>query len=261
MSSPYLRPLIVLGQIVTTGITSVGEIVVLFIETVRRIPLVRKNPGLTARQMIAMGVSSIPLLFVTSLFTGAVAAVQSEYQFRGFVPDKFIGTSVMKMVLIELAPVLTALVMAGRVGSALAAEIGSMKEKEELQAMQVLGLDTLRYLAMPRLLTFLVMVPCLTIFSMFLAMIGGWLVCVLALDITTYTYTSGVRYMFYPMDLIAGLVKSVVFGILIFLLGYYHGLHAGNGAKGVGIATMKVVVSSCVSVLIFDFFIAFLMFR
>jgi len=239
---------------------AVGEIFWLLFQIVRRVPLVRKNPELTIRQMVAIGVSSIPLLFVTSLFTGAVAAVQAEYQFRNFIPDKFIGTAICKMVLIELGPILTALVLAGRVGSALAAEIGSMKGKEELAAFEALNLDPLRYLALPRFLAFFFMVPCLSILSSFLAIIGGWFVCVIALDITTYTYYTGLQYMFQNMDLFSGIIKSFAFGVIIFLLGYYHGLNAGEGAKGVGNATMKTVVSACVSLLIFDFFIALLMF-
>ena len=239
---------------------AVGEIFWLLFQVIIRVPLVRKNPGLTIRQMISVGVSSIPLLFITSLFTGAVAAVQSEYQFRNFIPDKFIGTAVSKMVLIELGPILTALVLAGRVGSALAAEIGSMKGKEELSAFEALNLDPLRYLALPRFIAFFFMVPCLSILSSFLAIIGGWIVCVLALDITTYTYYTGLQYMFQGMDLISGIIKSFIFGVIIFLLGYYHGLNAGNGAKGVGLATMKTVVSACVSLLIFDFLIAIIMF-
>jgi phospholipid/cholesterol/gamma-HCH transport system permease protein len=243
------------------GVHGVGEIAWILFQVIIRIPLVRKNPGLTIRQMISVGVSSIPLLFITSLFTGAVAAVQAEYQFSNFIPDKFIGTAIAKMVLIELGPMLTALVLAGRVGSALAAEIGSMKGKEELSAFECLNLDPFRYLALPRFLAFLVMVPCLTILSSFLGIIGGWIVCVIALDISSYTYYTGLQYLFQNMDLFSGIIKSVVFGVVIFLLGYYHGLNAGEGAKGVGLATKSTVVSACVSLLIFDFLIALLMFN
>jgi len=260
MAGILLAPLRFLVHAFSEGIISIGEILTLLFRIILRIPMVRKNPGLTIRQMISIGVSSIPLLFITSIFTGTIAAVQAEYQFRNFIPDKFIGTAIAKMVLIELGPILTALVLAGRVGSALAAEIGSMKGKEELSAFEVLNLDPLRYLALPRFLAFVCMVPCLSILSSFLAIIGGWIVCVIALDITTYTYYTGLQYMFNNMDLFSGIIKSLIFGIIIFLLGYYHGLNAGEGAKGVGNATMKTVVSSCVSLLIFDFLTAILMF-
>ena len=135
------------------------------------------------------------------------------------------------------------------------------KEKEELSAYVVLGLDPYRYLAMPRLFAFLTMIPCLTAISNALALIGGWIVCVLALDITTYTYSTGMQYLFENLDLWAGIIKSIVFGTIIFVLAYYHGTHSKPGAHGVGLATMSVVVSSCLMILVSDFILdAFLFF-
>jgi phospholipid/cholesterol/gamma-HCH transport system permease protein len=256
-----LSPPLLVWKASFSAIYTAGEVFWLFCAILRRFPFVTKNPDLTIKQMMGIGVQSLPIVIVTSLFTGMVAAVQAAYQFRNLVPDKFIGTAVCKMVLIELGPVLTGLVMAGRVGSALAAEIGSMKEKEELQAMTVLNLDPLRYLAMPRLLTFMVMMPALTLISMFLAIIGGWVVGVVGLDLTTYTFMTGLKFQFNYLDLFAGLLKGLAFGILTCLMGYHHGIHAGPGAKGVGEATMKVVVSSCVLILVFDFLITLMIFR
>jgi len=163
-------------------------------------------------------------------------------------------------VLIELGPLLTAIVLSGRVGSAVAAELGSMKEKEELAAYTVLGLEPYRYLALPRFVAFMTMIPCLTAISNALALIGGWIVCVLGLDITTYTYTTGMQYLFDSMDLWSGMIKSLVFGVIIFVLGYYHGINAQAGARGVGLATMNVVVSSCLMILISDFILDAIMF-
>ncbi len=254
-------PIVGIGRILVSGISNVGELVCILLRTIKCFPYIHKNIGLIVKQMVAIGVSSIPLLFVTSIFTGMVATVQAEFQFRDLVADKFVGTAACKMILIELGPILTALVLAGRVGSALAAEIGSMREKEELDAYTVLGLDTYRYLALPRFIAFITMVPCLTVISNCLALIGGWIVCVLALDITSYTYYTGMQYLFQPMDLWAGVIKSFVFGVIIFVLGYYHGLKAGAGARGVGVATMNVVVSSCLMILIADFALAAVLFK
>lgn len=255
-----LSPAIWIGRLIVTSIQNIGEIVMILLYTIRTLPHAFKHSGLIVRQMIEIGVSSIPLLFVTSIFTGMVATVQAEFQFRDLVADKFVGTAACKMVLLELGPLLTALVLAGRVGSALAAEIGSMREKEELDAYTVLGLDHYRYLAMPRLVAFATMIPCLTVISNALALIGGWIVCVLALNITTYTYYTGMQYLFNTMDLFTGVIKSFVFGTGIFVLGYYHGMNAGSGAKGVGIATMNVVVASCLMILVADFVLDALMF-
>jgi len=256
-----LSPIRAIGKSIVDGIAAIGEVVILFFSTLKRLPFLPKVMNLTVKQMVSIGVSSLPLLFVTSIFTGMVATVQAQYQFRNLVPDKFVGTAACKMILIELGPILTALVMAGRVGSALAAEIGTMKEKEELAAYEVLGLDPLRYLALPRFVAFFIMLPALSVISNCLALIGGWIVCVLALDITSYTYYTGMQYMFDIRDLLSGVLKSFVFGTLIFLLGYHCGLKAGPGAKGVGFATMNVVVASCVSILIFDLIVAMLIFN
>lgn len=250
-----LRPISWIGEIIFTGISGVGEVICILLNTLKQLRYIHKNPTLIVKQMISVGVSSLPLLFVTSIFTGMVATVCAEFEFHNLVADKFVGTAACKMVLIELGPLLTAIVLSGRVGSAIAAELGSMKEKEELAAYTVLGLDPYRYLALPRFVAFVTMIPCLTIISNALALIGGWIVCVLGLDITTYTYTTGMQYLFDPMDLWSGVLKSFVFGTLIFLLGYYHGVNAKAGARGVGLATMSVVVSCCLMILISDFIV------
>ncbi|WP_407444447.1 MlaE family ABC transporter permease [Fibrobacter sp.] len=255
-----LKPVIWIGQVIVSGVSSIGEIICILLSTVRQMPHVHKNPNLIVKEMISIGVSSLPLLFVTSIFTGMVATIMAEFEFHNLVSDKFVGTAACKMVLIELGPLLTAIVLAGRVGSAVAAELGSMKEKEELAAYTVLGLEPYRYLALPRFVAFVTMIPCLTAISNALALIGGWIVCVLALDITTYTYYTGMQYLFEVMDLWSGIIKSFVFGILIFVLGYYHGINSKPGAHGVGLATMNVVVSSCLMILIADFVLDAIMF-
>lgn len=255
-----MKPIFWIGKVIVDGVTSIGEVICILLCTIKQMPHVHKNPNLIVKEMISIGVSSLPLLFVTSIFTGMVATIMAEFEFHNLVSDKFVGTAACKMVLIELGPLLTAIVLSGRVGSAVAAELGSMKEKEELAAYTVLGLEPYRYLALPRFVAFITMIPCLTTISNALALIGGWIVCVLALDITTYTYYTGMQYLFNSMDLWAGIIKSFVFGTLIFVLGYYHGVNSKPGAHGVGLATMNVVVSSCLMILIADFMLDALMF-
>ena len=181
-----IAPFVWIGEVIVTGISAIGEVVCILLNTLKQVRYIHKNPVLIVKQMISIGVSSLPLLFVTSIFTGMVATVQAEFEFHNLVADKFVGTAACKMILIELGPLLTAIVLSGRVGSAVAAELGSMKEKEELAAYTVLGLDPYRYLALPRFVAFFTMVPCLTVISNALGIIGGWIVCVLGLDITTY---------------------------------------------------------------------------
>lgn len=238
---------------------STGGIFVMCGKVVALFPKALKNPTLVMKQAMELGVSSIPLIFVTSLFVGAVAAVSAKYQFRDMVPLKYLGLGVTKMVLLELGPVITALVMSGRIGSSIAAQIATMKEKEEIDAFTVLGLDPLRYLAAPRVLVTFFGMPVLTTISCFLALVGAWGVSVLGLGVTSYTFLSGMRLFFTPYDVFVCEAKAFIFGLLISLLGYYHGIRSSGGAKGVGEATMKSVVSSSVMILIFDFMIAFLL--
>jgi phospholipid/cholesterol/gamma-HCH transport system permease protein len=246
----------VLDMLATIGgvFAMCGRIVWLF-------PAALRNPDTVMKQAMDLGVASMPLIFVTSLFVGMVSAVSAKYQFRNVVPLKYLGTSVTKLVLLELGPVLTALVMSGRIGSSIAAQIATMKEKEELDAMLVLDLPPLRYLAAPRILVGILALPVLTTISCFLAYVGAWGVCVIGLGVTSYTFLSGSKLFFSSYDMLVMEIKAFVFGLLISLLGYYHGIHAGGGAKGVGEATMKSVVSSSVMILLFDFLIAFLLLR
>ncbi len=241
-------------------LSRVGELVGLFGRICARIPLFARNPALTFHQMILIGISSLPLVMVTSFFVGAVSAVSAAYQFRGFIPLDYLGTAVCKSVLLETGPVMTALVLAGRVSSAIAAELGTMKEKEELDAMAVLDLDHLRYLAVPRFLAGVLMFPVLTIIANCLALVGGWMISVATLKLTSATYVFGLRFLFDPFDLYIGLFKAMVFGGVVVLMGYHNGLGAGAGARGVGQASMKAVVSSCVLILFFDFLIVYLAF-
>ncbi len=243
---------------VTEKLEKLGQITKLFAKIIKRLPWFFHNPSITFQQIIRIGVSSLPLIIVISFFVGAVTAISANYQFRGFVPATYLGTAVCKSVIIETGPVLTALVLAGRIGSAIAAEIGTMKEKEELDAMLVLNLDPLRYLAMPRFLSAIIVFPALVMISDFLAIVGGWLISLLTLNITTSTYIFGLRFLFSPYDIWISLTKALFFGIIVSIMGYFQGLEAAAGAKGVGQATMKSVVYSCVFILIIDFFIVYI---
>jgi len=241
------------------SICQLGYMLSLLGKIVYRFPLFFKNPSITLAQTMDIAIASLPLIFVASFFTGAVAAESASYQFRNFIPSRYIGTAICLSVILELGPVLTGLVLAGRTSSAIAAEIGSMKEKEELDAMTVLNLDPLRYLAMPRILTCVIMFPVMSVISSFLAIIGGWIDAVALLGVTTSTYVFGLRFLFDPYYLVVSLTKATVFGIIVSLMGYYHGIKAGSGAKGVGKATMTSVVSSSVLILVSDFIITYIM--
>ncbi len=215
----------------------------------------------TLIQMELVGIGSIPLVIVTSIFVGAVAAVQAAYQFQDYVPMVFLGTVVGKSVILELGPVLTALVVGGRVSASIAAELGTMKVTEQIDAMELLAIDPMRYLVMPRVVACVVMLPVLTIFSDLLAILGGMLVAQASIGVSTATFVEGLRMFFYVDDVISGILKAATFGGIIGLMGCYNGFRTYGGAQGVGKATMHAVVSSCICILITNYFLASVLFR
>lgn len=216
---------------------------------------------LTIQQCDYIGIGSLPLVILTSMFVGAVAALQTSYQFQGAIPLVYVGTVVAKSVVIELGPVLTALVVGARVSSSIAAEIGTMRVTEQLDALETLAIRPVRFLAVPRFLATFFMLPALTVFADLIAIIGGMIVAVNRIGMSTTTFTRGMRLLFEVNDIYAGLIKSFVFGAVIALSGCYYGFHSGNGAEGVGAATRKAVVASCVLILVADYFLAEVIFR
>jgi len=228
----------------------------LSLDFVRHVPLLFKNSYLTVQQMYAIGLESVPLVSVTALFLGAETVVQAEYQFSGIIPPKYLGMAVCKALINELGPVVVSLVVSGRIATAIAAEIGSMKATEQLDAMVVLNLHPIRYLIVPRVVAAIIMIPMLVIWGEFLAIVGSIVTVMLSMDVTTYVYLNGLRLFFNPADLFTGIAKTSVFGAIIALTGAHFGLEAKGGAAGVGNATTKAVMVSAVLILIFDFIIA-----
>lgn len=220
-----------------------------------------RNFGQITMQMMYFGVNSLPVVLFSAVFTGMVAGVQAAYQMQGLVPPIWLGAGISRAVLIELGPVLTALVVAGRVGAGIAAELGTMKVTEQIDALETMAIDPVAYLFMPRFVAGAVMAPVLTVFANFVALAGGWLVAVLSVGITSQMYLDGLRFHFHTRDLMGGIVKSVFFGIIIATSGCFHGAATEGGAEGVGKATTNSVVASAVLILIFDYIISAWIFR
>jgi len=214
------------------------------------------------QQLYNIGVRSLPLVAVISIFVGAVAAWQAAYQFQFIgAPLRLLGHAVGKAVVIELAPVLSALVVAGRVGAGITAELGTMRVTEQIDALDSMGISPIRYLVMPRILSCVLMLPMLVIFANFIAVFGGLVVSVLGVNVSTETFLNGFRDSFHIQDFINGLIKAGVFGLLIGLVGCYEGFRARGGAQGVGLATTTSVVISSVLILVFNFIFAVILFR
>jgi phospholipid/cholesterol/gamma-HCH transport system permease protein len=249
------------ARTILTTLQDTGEVFILSGHVLRELPAGIQKFGLVVTQMAAIGIGSIPLTLIVALFTGAVAAVQAAYQMRDYVPMVYLGTVVGKSVVIELGPVLTAIVVGGRVGASVAAELGTMRVTEQVDAMETMGISPIRYLVVPRFVAAMVMLPILTIFADVIAIFGGYLVSVATLSITPHTFTSGLKMYFQFHDVISGVIKSFFFGQIIAMMGCFYGLKSEGGAEGVGIATTKAVVASCVLILVVDYLLASFLFR
>lgn len=250
-----------IGRSIISFLEDTGRVGTLFFSTLLAIPYAPQYRRQIFDQMSAIGVASLPLVIIVAVFTGAVAAVQAAYQLEGVMPLRYLGSIIMRSVFIELGPVLTAIVVGGRVGAAIAAEIGTMKVTEQLDALEILSVDPVKYLVMPRLLASVVMLPLMVILANAIAIFGGFVVATLSFDQSPYTYTSSLKQFFEMRDLNSGLIKAGIFGIIIAMMGCHYGMRTEGGAEGVGLATTRAVVASCVLILIGDYILANLLFR
>ncbi|HTR96624.1 MAG TPA: ABC transporter permease [Candidatus Acidoferrales bacterium] len=261
MTDLTLRGYEYLRQQVLEAIAEVGRIFLMVLETLRSLGRGLRAGGLIVDQMNAIGVQSLMLVFIVSLFTGAVAAVQAAYQFSNVVPLKFLGSVILRSVIIELGPVLTALIVGGRVGASIAAELGTMRVTEQIDALEAMAINPVRYLVVPRVVAAIVMLPVLTVLSDAIGVMGGYVVAVTSIGVSTHTYVTGLKQFFFTKDLMSGLIKSLFFGGIIGWMGCYYGFRTEGGAEGVGVATTRAVVASCVLVLISDYVLANVLFR
>ncbi len=206
------------------------------------------------RQTARMGASSLPIITLISLFIGMVLALQSAYQMQKMSAEIYMASLVALSIVRELGPVLTALIVAGRCGAAITAEIGTMKVTEQIDALETLSANPVKYLVVPRFLALLLMVPLLTIYADFFGIVGGYLIGVGKLNISHAMY---LKMTFDPMalkDLLTGLIKSVSFAVIICLISCYEGMNSEGGAEGVGKATTASVVRSFILIIIADCF-------
>ena len=250
-----------LGFRLGSWVAEIGRVTLMVRDIVKTVIGRRPAARLVVDQMGTIGVGSLGLVIVVSLFTGAVAAVQAAYQFSNVVPLRFLGAVILRSVVIELGPVLTALVVGGRVGAAIAAELGTMKVTEQIDALRAMGINPIRYLIVPRIVAATLMLPVVTIFADAIAVFGGFVVGVLTIGVGAGTYVNSIKDYFYLKDVFSGLIKAVCFGNIIGTMGCFYGVSTEGGAEGVGAATTRAVVSSCVLVLITDYLLASVLFR
>lgn len=206
-----------------------------------------------ARQMVEIGYFSLPVVGLTAVFTGMVLALQSYTGFARFSAEGAIANVVVVGITRELGPVLAGLMVAGRIGAAMAAEIGTMRVTEQIDALTTLSTNPFKYLVAPRLIAGTLMLPCLVLVADIIGVFGGYLVGVYKLGFNPAVYLKSTYDMLETMDVVSGLVKAGVFGFLITLMGCYHGYNSRGGAQGVGAATTNAVVSASILILCFDY--------
>lgn len=211
------------------------------------------GPEATA-QARSLGVDSLPIAAFIAIFTGIVLSLLASYSFTGAVPLYFVGVLVEKTITMELAPVLTGLALAGRVGANIAAELGTMRVTEQIDALETLTYDPLAYLVVPRVLAGTVMFPVVVGLAMVIGIAAGWVASIALLGLSTYDFQRGLRLFFQVFDVQYGLVKASSFGMAVTLIGSLHGIRAQGGAQGVGRAATNAVVYSAVMILVLDAF-------
>lgn len=241
-------------------IKELGSVGGMFLETIRqafRRPLKLKY---ILKQMEFIGVNSTAIVVITGVFTGMVLALQSYHGFRKFGGEGLVGATVALSMTRELGPVLTSLMVTGRAGSAMAAELGTMRVTEQIDALTVMALNPVKYLVVPRVVASLIMLPVLTIIADFVGIIGGYIVGVKLLGINEGAFINKIIKHLDLDDIYNGLIKAACFGIIFSIISCYKGFYTKGGAEGVGRSTTEAVVISSVSILVSDYVLTSLMF-
>jgi len=244
-----------IGRVMLNFLESTGRLAIFTGISVSHIFRPPFYPRLLLRQVIDIGYYSLPVVGLTAVFTGMVLALQSYSGFARFNAEGAVATVVVLSITRELAPVLAGLMVAGRIGAAMAAEIGTMRVTEQIDALSTLATNPYKYLVAPRLLAGMVMLPCCVLVADIIGVFGGYLVAVHKLDFNPSVYLKNTWQFLEFIDVVSGLVKAAVFGFLIALMGCYHGYHSKGGAQGVGAATTNAVVSASILILVSNYLI------
>jgi phospholipid/cholesterol/gamma-HCH transport system permease protein len=249
-----------LGQIILHGVEETGSIILMFISVVSWAVRRPMKIGNIVKQMEFVGVRSIFVVLLVGLFTGMVMALQGYHGFRMFGAESMVGATVALGMTRELGPVLTSLMVTARAGSAMAAEIGTMKVTEQVDALYVMAVNPIKYLIVPRVIASILMVPLLSVISDFVGILGGYFVGVHILHINEGTFVKNITRLVDLNDIYNGLIKAACFGLILSLIGCYKGFNTRGGAEGVGKATTEAVVLSSVTILVSDYFLTAIMF-
>jgi phospholipid/cholesterol/gamma-HCH transport system permease protein len=252
-------PIHAVGRGIVGQIVAVGDLTQFLLLTIRGLLLQRPRSRVFWPVMYEVGVRSMPVISVTGLFIGMVLAVQSYDTLRAYRLESRIGSVINVSLVKELGPVLAATMLAGRVGCAMAAEIGTMRVTEQIDALKALGADPVSYLVVPRFLACFWLIPLLTLIADGVGMLGGWVVSVQLLGVSDHFFWMYSQQFITAFDVVAGVSKSMFFGAAIALIACHRGFHCGSGAEGVGKAATDSFVSSFISILVLDLVLVILL--
>lgn len=250
-----MNPLASIGAIFLNFLSSVGRLSIFAWQGISCVFRPPYYPKQILRMMIEIGYYSLPVIGLTAIFTGGVLALQSYSGFSRFSAESAIATVVVLSITRELGPVLAGLMVAGRIGAAFAAEIGTMRVTEQIDALTTLSTSPFKYLVFPRLLAGTLMLPCLVLVADIIGVFGGYVVSIQKLGFSPEPYIRSTWEFLEYRDVFSGLVKAAVFGFVIALMGCYHGYHSRGGAQGVGASTTNAVVSASILILLFNYLI------
>jgi phospholipid/cholesterol/gamma-HCH transport system permease protein len=249
-----------IGRHMLSYVEEMGQILLLFLSALSWMVRPPLKVKLIFKQLEFVGVKSIVVVVLTGTFTGMVLALQSYHGFRLFSAESLVGSTVALGMTRELGPVLTSLMVTARAGSAMAAELGTMRVTEQIDALYVMAANPIKHLIVPRILASVVMVPLLTVVSDFMGILGGYFVGVHLLFINEGAFLKNITKLVELDDIYNGLIKAACFGLILSVVGCYKGFNTKGGAEGVGWATTEAVVLASISILISDYFLTAIMF-
>ncbi|HZV46754.1 MAG: ABC transporter permease [Nitrospirota bacterium] len=256
-----LKVIEIIGRAVIRFAENLGRILILLFLTVRQLIFPPFEVRNMFKQMLEIGVRSLPVVVITAIFTGMVFALQTFTGFKRFGAEALVGTVVALSMTRELGPVLTALIVSGRAGAAMAAELGTMRVTEQIDALETLATNPVKYLIVPRFIAGLLMLPALTAVADIIGITGGYFVTVGLFKTSSIVYWKRTWDFLEMSDIYNGLIKSAFFGASIALISCYKGFYTRGGAEGVGKATTGAVVLSSMTILISDYFLSAWLFK
>ncbi|NOZ24507.1 MAG: ABC transporter permease [Nitrospirae bacterium] len=256
-----MNPIEMLGRMIIGFTRELGSVLILLSVALKQLVMPPYEIKNTFKQMLEIGIRSLPVVFITAVFTGMVLSLQTYTGFKRFGAETLVGTVVALSMTRELGPVLTGLIVAGRAGAAMAAELGTMRVTEQIDALETLATNPVKYLVVPRFISGVLMLPALAIVTDIVGIIGGFVVSVGLFGANSVSYWNKTWDYLELDDIYSGLIKASFFGASIALISCYKGFYTEGGAEGVGKATTGAVVLSSMTILVSDYFLSAWLFR